>query len=694
MAELIYRIVCPCAGVGYGFPKASMDIAVQGRVDAIISDAGSMDAGPYYLGAGTQYFERESVKTDFGLMVEAAKAKGCPLVIGTSGMAGGARNLDWMVDVAKEVFAEQQVADWKVALIDAQLDNAEMLGERRAGRLLPLGRMPEVDERDVLSSVLVGQMGVAPLITALDAGARCVLAGRACDVALFASDMIRRGIDPGLAYHVGHVLECGALACDPGSPSDCLIAEVYDDGSAVFVAPNPDRACRPYSIAAHSLYEESHPELQSYPEGVLSMHDTEFFAVGDRRAGIRGSAFAHADELSIKVEGARRVGARRVSVLPIDPAELHGVPDGVLVYGRNGVEPTPVSLPGEREIGLLIETRAAAQPDATFLASLLTHNLIHYGYPGRKATAGNVAYPLSPNIVEFTRADGSAGALVVQGTRDPVFQDHFPGIWNAVEGLVARDFPAALERATHTLTVADAEHPVALVRSVADDDDDDRLRAAHDAELDRLAPYTDTAAPGALRHLHAPALYEWTVYHRLTNRDLITDRLFPVRLFDATGERWTFDRELRPGYTDIGDPDYAGNLDERSLSIIADEPPDGEPVGAVALRDIATVIRTKNAGINRLTYDVLFTTVADYQIALRSNVFAPSRILSILPVESDGLVGVYRVDSCSAIKITIDRPIVSASADERDVFGAQQQAELMLMNIPTYAQQQERAGVL
>ena len=30
-----------------------------------------------------------------------------------------------------------------------------------------------------------------------------------------ASDMIRRGIDPGIAYHVGHVLECGALACDP-----------------------------------------------------------------------------------------------------------------------------------------------------------------------------------------------------------------------------------------------------------------------------------------------------------------------------------------------------------------------------------------------------------------------------------------------------------------------------------------------
>ena len=74
---------------------------------------------------------------------------------------------------------------------------------------------------------------------------------------------------PGLAYHVGHVLECGALACDPGSPSDCLVAEIYDDGSAIFTAPNPARRCTAYSIAAHSLYEESHPQLQYYPEGIL-----------------------------------------------------------------------------------------------------------------------------------------------------------------------------------------------------------------------------------------------------------------------------------------------------------------------------------------------------------------------------------------------------------------------------------------
>jgi len=45
------------------------------------------------------------------------------------------------------------------------------------------------------------------------------------------------------------------------------------------------------------------------------------------------------------------------------------------------------------------------------------------------------------------------------------------------------------------------------------------------------------------------------------------------------------------------------------------------------------------------------------------------------------VVGTYFVDSCQAIKITIDRPNISASPDEREVFGAQQQATLEAMMI-------------
>jgi Acyclic terpene utilisation family protein AtuA len=358
MAELIYRVVSVCGALGYGYPKESLDEALKGRVDAIISDAGSMDAGPYYLGTGSEYFEREAVKADYRHMVEASKKLGCPVILGSSGMAGGNRNLDWMLGVAKEVFDEVDVRNAKVAVINAELDPEIVIEEFRDGALRSTGIGPELSEEALRESTVVGQMGIHPLITALESGVQYILAGRSCDVALFASDMIRRGIDAGLAYHVGHVLECGALACDPGSPSDCLVAEVYDDGTALFVAPNPDRRCTAYSIAAHSLYEESHPQLQFYPEGILTMEKTQFFAKDSRVAGIRNSHFVRAGKpwpWSIKLEGARRLGGRKVSLIYIDPQDLPKIPSDILVYGRNGVQTTPVGS-AQRELGIIIET--------------------------------------------------------------------------------------------------------------------------------------------------------------------------------------------------------------------------------------------------------------------------------------------------------------------------------------------------
>jgi hypothetical protein len=691
MPELIYRVVAVCGALGYGYPAESLKKACEGRIDAVISDAGSMDAGPYYLGTGTEYFERSAVKADFTSMVQAAAAKDAPLILGSSGMAGGDRNLAWMVDLAKEVFAEQDVAGWKVATISSELDPARIVQAFDEGHLRSLGEMPALTADVIAQSTVVGQMGIHPLITALEEGARCILAGRACDIALYASDMIRRGIDPGIAYHVGHVLECGALACDPGSPSDCLVAEVYDDGTARFVAPNEDRACRPYSIAAHSLYEESHPALQFYPEGVLCMEQTEFIDFGDRVTGIRGSVFAHTDDLTIKLEGVRHVGKRRISLVHIDAADLAKVPSDLLAYGRNGVEVSPVAVEGEREVGILIETRADDAEAAETLASLLTHYLIHYGYPGRKATAGNVAYPMSPNLASFRRDDGSYGAVVVQGTRDPVFLENFDSIQAAVIELIADEFPDALRAASYTITAADADRPVVLVRTV--DEDAAQLAERHTAAVAELTSVVHVG-DGSLLDIDTPDLYEWTLFHLIDDRELIEGEMFPVRFHDATGADWRFDREVRPRYFDIGVRDYAGDTGERTLSVIEPVEHARPPMGTRPLRDLAVVIRTKDAGINRLTYDIVFNSPQEYALAIRSNAFTKAAMAAMLGLDEDRVVGTFRMDACNAIKVSIDRPIVSASATERDVFGAQQQAELILLHIPAYSDPAISAGAI
>ena len=99
---------------------------------------------------------------------------------------------------------------------------------------------------------------------------------------------------------------------------------------------------------------------------------------------------------------------------------------------------------------------------------------------------------------------------------------------------------------------------------------------------------------------------------------------------------------------------------------------------------MAVVIRSKDAGINRLTFDIIFTSGENYEAALHSNVFARCNVAKILNLPPARVVGTYFVDSCNAIKISVDRPNISASMDERDVFGAQQQVAIEQMSIPVY----------
>ncbi|MBV8091922.1 MAG: DUF4387 family protein [Acetobacteraceae bacterium] len=51
-----------------------------------------------------------------------------------------------------------------------------------------------------------------------------------------------------------------------------------------------------------------------------------------------------------------------------------------------------------------------------------------------------------------------------------------------------------------------------------------------------------------------------------------------------------------------------GNLDDQTLSLIADVPLRGELHGTRRLLDVAVVIRSKDAGINRLTLDIIFSS--------------------------------------------------------------------------------------
>ena len=66
-----------------------------------------------------------------------------------------------------------------------------------------------------------------------------------------------------------------------------------------------------------------------------------------------------------------------------------------MVNGVMGkLEPNPV--PGH-EVGLIIEAVAGTQEQANTICSFCRTTLLHYGYEGRIATAGNLALPYSPS---------------------------------------------------------------------------------------------------------------------------------------------------------------------------------------------------------------------------------------------------------------------------------------------------------
>jgi hypothetical protein len=76
------------------------------------------------------------------------------------------------------------------------------------------------------------------------------------------------------------------------------------------------------------------------------------------------------------------------------------------VYGRDGVmgalEPERDHLP--HELGLVIEAVADSQDRANTICSFARSTMLHFGYPARVSTAGNLAFPYSPS-------DFKAGAV-------------------------------------------------------------------------------------------------------------------------------------------------------------------------------------------------------------------------------------------------------------------------------------------
>jgi Domain of unknown function (DUF4387) len=99
------------------------------------------------------------------------------------------------------------------------------------------------------------------------------------------------------------------------------------------------------------------------------------------------------------------------------------------------------------------------------------------------------------------------------------------------------------------------------------------------------------------------------------------------------------------------------------------------------IRDIARVCKSKNAGPFELTIDVVFDDPALYQRVKNSGVLSPVLFARLYGVAAEDVL-FTPYDAASAFKATFPRLIASGDIGDTDVYGCQQHAPLLEVDIP------------
>ena len=100
------------------------------------------------------------------------------------------------------------------------------------------------------------------------------------------------------------------------------------------------------------------------------------------------------------------------------------------------------------------------------------------------------------------------------------------------------------------------------------------------------------------------------------------------------------------------------------------------------LRDLAKVVRSKNAGPFEITFDVVFDDEEVYQRVKRSGALDEVKLLRLYNVPAEDVITCMFFDPARAFKLTLRRRWAQGSVGERDTFGAQQHAPLLDIRIP------------
>lgn len=100
------------------------------------------------------------------------------------------------------------------------------------------------------------------------------------------------------------------------------------------------------------------------------------------------------------------------------------------------------------------------------------------------------------------------------------------------------------------------------------------------------------------------------------------------------------------------------------------------------LHELAKTIRSKNAGVNRITFDIIFRERETYAQVRDSGALTRASVATLYRIPESRITDFVNYDPGNAIKFTILRLRPSGSPGDGDIFGAQQYAPLLDLPIP------------
>lgn len=100
------------------------------------------------------------------------------------------------------------------------------------------------------------------------------------------------------------------------------------------------------------------------------------------------------------------------------------------------------------------------------------------------------------------------------------------------------------------------------------------------------------------------------------------------------------------------------------------------------LVELAKTIRSKNAGVDRITFDIIFRDAETYETVKRAAVITPPAMARLFNIPETRITDFVAFDPARAIKFTIQRSITSGSPGDGDIYGSQQYGPLFDIEVP------------